>query len=211
MDLLLATSRSRRRIDWDEPCPAGRSHNEYLRAGHQGRVTPHKQEQDPRRDVLGCNRITKRTIAIEPEKEPQSIMLTSFADIVSATRALIAAPGPRLAFLCVPFVGWGKRIRNTYKHRRFACDRKRSERIPTETRKKPTWHFSLFQRCPTSADSIEVFVRSGGVTDYKCRMNGLINGAKLDCFTTQVGTDIELEQSTSEYLVQRSDSRIGML
>lgn len=54
-------------------------------------------------------------------------------------------------------------------------------------------------------------MRSGGVTDYKCRMNGLINGAKLDCFTTQVGTDIELEQSTSEYLVQRSDSRIGML
>ena len=64
------TNRPRRRIDWDEPGLTGRSHNEYLRADQNGRVTPHKQEQDQRRDVLGCNRKNKRTIAIEPEKEP---------------------------------------------------------------------------------------------------------------------------------------------
>ena len=68
--LVWHTSRPRRQFEWDEPCPTGRSNNEYLRADRKGRVTPHKQEQDPRRDVLGCNRKIKRAIAIEPEKEP---------------------------------------------------------------------------------------------------------------------------------------------
>ena len=38
---------------------AGRSHNEYLRADREGRVTPLMQEQDPRRDVLGAIGTTK--------------------------------------------------------------------------------------------------------------------------------------------------------
>ncbi len=42
--------------------------------GRKGRVTPQMQEQDPRRDVLGAIGKIKRTIAIEPEKEPQSIL-----------------------------------------------------------------------------------------------------------------------------------------
>jgi len=32
------------------------------------RVTPHMQEQDPRRDVLGCNRTTKRRLQTNPRK-----------------------------------------------------------------------------------------------------------------------------------------------
>ena len=39
----------------------------------KGRVSPHMQEQDPRRDGLGCNRKNQKNVAIEPEKEPQSI------------------------------------------------------------------------------------------------------------------------------------------
>ena len=34
------------------------------------RATPHMQERDPRRDVLGCNRNNQKNVANEPEKEP---------------------------------------------------------------------------------------------------------------------------------------------
>ena len=60
----------RRKFDWGEPCLTGRSNNECLRADRKGRVSPHMQEQDPRRDVSGCNRKNQKNVALEPEKEP---------------------------------------------------------------------------------------------------------------------------------------------
>ena len=51
--------------------------NHYVPA--QGRVTPHMQEQDPRRDVLGAIGRFKRTLRY-PEKEPQSIHRASMLD-----------------------------------------------------------------------------------------------------------------------------------
>lgn len=68
------------------------------------------QEQDPRRDVLGCNRENQKNVATEPEYldrnqsknqrlehagHPDKISPTS----VSASRGLIAAPDTPLAFL----------------------------------------------------------------------------------------------------------------
>ena len=48
-----------------------------LRADQTGRVTPHMQEQVPRRDVLGCNRKTQKNVATEPAKEPYSIHIVN--------------------------------------------------------------------------------------------------------------------------------------
>jgi hypothetical protein len=48
--------------------PAGRSNDESLRADPSGRVTPQTQEQDPRRDVSGCNRKSKERLRSNPTK-----------------------------------------------------------------------------------------------------------------------------------------------
>ena len=50
--------------------PSGRSYNEYL-VPTKSRASPHTRERDPRRDGLGCNRNYKRTLQVNPEKEPQ--------------------------------------------------------------------------------------------------------------------------------------------
>jgi hypothetical protein len=47
---------------------AGRSNNEHLRAGRNGRVTPQKQEQDPRRDVSGAIGKSKERLRSNPRK-----------------------------------------------------------------------------------------------------------------------------------------------